>query len=66
MLKLFFFNIVIELSTSRPKRSIVLTEIYSKFAKQLIQIAGPKNIQHKTEECFGQKELKERDSYSDT
>ena len=29
-----------------PKRSIVLTEIYSKFANQLIQIAGPKNIQH--------------------
>ena len=29
-----------------PKRSIVLTEIYSKFAKQFIQIAGPKNIQH--------------------
>ena len=28
------------------KRSIVLTEIYSKFAKQFIQIAGPKNIQH--------------------
>ena len=29
-----------------PKRSIVVTEIYSKFAKRLIQIAGPKNIQH--------------------
>ena len=26
--------------------SIVLTEIYSKFAKPFIQIAGPKNIQH--------------------
>ena len=26
--------------------SLSLTEIYSKFAKQLIQIAGPKNIQH--------------------
>ena len=29
-----------------PKRSIVLTKIYSKYAKQLIQIVGPKNIQH--------------------
>ena len=37
-----------------PKRSIVLTEIYSKFAKLFIQIAGPKNIQHNSITCsFG-------------
>ena len=29
----------------KPKRSKVLSEIYPKFAKSLIQIAGPKNIQ---------------------
>ena len=28
------------------ERWIVLTEIYSKIAKQFLQIAGPKNIQH--------------------
>ena len=29
-------------------RSIELTEIYPKFAKLFIPIAGPKNIQHNT------------------
>ena len=30
----------------KPKRSKVLSEIYPKFAKSLIQIAAPKNIQY--------------------
>ena len=39
-------NVVVQQCWPGPKRSIVLTEIYSKFAKRFIQIAGPKNIQH--------------------
>ena len=39
-------NVLISKNRPGPKKSIVPSEIYSKFAKPSIQIAGPKNIQH--------------------